>query len=195
MKFLHDRAAMIKIDTSKTVCHGDSAGAITCYASLFFNTTRIKHPNITNALVPDPDLDQYKINVAAACAGGFDTSMNVTQDSIDLAPGAAVWDLHGTEDDVVPLEMSDKLMEVAAEFGVPHDQVVIEGGGHGITQYLRGDVLEEMFDFIFEHLGVTERSSDALDSRITMSSLSSSSLAPVFALGLVLLQLSMVAAL
>jgi len=182
IKFMHELAIPLDIDTTKTVCSGGSAGAITCYASLFFNTTRINHPNITNALVPDPDLDRYKINVAAGHAGGFPTEMNVTQDSIDLAPGAAVWDLHGDEDHVVPLAWSDRLMEIADQFGLPHGQVVVEGAGHSMTEYLQGDILEGMFDFIFENLGVTQTSSrsdsDSASASYSFDSSTSSSSSP-----------------
>lgn len=69
-----------------------------------------------------------------------------------MEPAAAVWDLHGDADLTVPLLMSDVVMAIAEQWGIPHDQVVIEGGGHGIARYLTGDVLEVMFTFIFSNL-------------------------------------------
>lgn len=155
IKYMHTggRAATHRVDTSKSVCHGMSAGAITCYATLLWNTTRIQYPNMTNALVPDPELDQYGFNVAAACAGGLPSGEHVTQDTVNaMAPGAAVWDLHGDADLTVPLLFSNVLMAIAEQWGIPHDQVVIPGGGHGIMPYLTGSVLEEMFTFIFDNL-------------------------------------------
>jgi len=159
IQYMHTggRATQYQVDTSKTVCHGASAGAITCYGTLFWNTTIIAYPNITNALVPDPVLDQYHINVAAARAGGIQPGnehiVNVTQETVDaMAPGAAVWDLHGDNDTVVPLESSDNMMNIAETYGIPHQQVVIEGAGHGLFRYLNGSVLEGMFEFIFQNL-------------------------------------------
>ena len=149
------------VDTSKTACNGASAGAITCYMTLFFQTTIISFPAMTDALVPDPDLNQYGITVAAARAGGIipgnEDIASVTQETVDaIAPGAAVWDLHSDADTIVPIEASNTTMALADRFGIPHGQVVIEGGGHGIVPCLMGDVLEEMFTFIFDNLANVE---------------------------------------
>jgi hypothetical protein len=158
IKYMHTdgRAAQYRVDTSKTVCHGSSAGATTCYVTLFWNTTLVSYPNITNALVPDPDLDQYNINVAAAKAGsigGLMSGQYVTQDTVDaMAPGAAIWDLHGDADTTVPIAFSNYMMQIAEQWGIPNDQVVIEGGGHGMARFLRGSVLEDMLTFVFANL-------------------------------------------
>lgn len=61
--------------------------------------------------------------------------------------------LHGTEDDVVPVEQSLSLARTLTEHGVAHELMLVEGGHHDFAEMsTRTDALERTFDFLHRHL-------------------------------------------
>mmetsp|Transcript_37012 Transcript_37012/g.40882 ORF Transcript_37012/g.40882 Transcript_37012/m.40882 type:complete len:485 (-) Transcript_37012:115-1569(-) len=168
IQYAHSRAEEWGIDVEQTVCNGASAGAITCYEMFLFNTTVRFRPQNTG-LEPVPDLDQIKINVAAGRAGALVSPevRAVTEDTVAaMAPGAAVYDLHGDEDTVVDISKAQFLVETMEEFLIPAELDIATGEGHSIFEYqfnkTHPERLNTMFDFIELHLsgGVGEDDDD-----------------------------------
>jgi len=156
IQYAHKKANKWKIDVEQTVCHGGSAGALSCYEMFLFDTT-VQYKPTTTGLPLEPDLDQIKINVAAGRAGGLTPARGVTQATVDaMVPGAAIYDLHGTEDDVVNITAAYFLMDEMEKYDIPATLSVIEGGGHSLFEYQfnksHPERLNEMFTFIDDYL-------------------------------------------
>jgi len=159
MEFAHNKAQEWGIDVDSTICHGTSAGAITCYEMVLFDTTIRYRLNVSGIPSSIPELDDLKVDVAAGRAGAlsFPMGRNVTQDTVDtMSPHAAVYNLHGVDDDVVPIEGARFFMNVLAEYDVPHYLNEVEGQGHSLEDW-QFDVshperLNEMFAFIDDYL-------------------------------------------
>ena len=152
IQFAHSKADEWKIDIDRTVCHGSSAGAITCNEMFLFNTTVRHKPEVTGLSIK-PELDQYKIDVAAGRAGGLLGIRPVTQETVDaMATNAAMYNLHGTEDDVVPVTAAEFLVDEMEMYGVPAELVLAEGEGHSLFYYQfnqsHPERLDDMFEFI-----------------------------------------------
>jgi len=134
MEFAHDKAQEWGIDTDRTVCHGSSAGASSCNEIVLFDTS-IRYKQEVSGLPSSTDLDQLKVDVAAGRAGAltFPLGHNVTQDTVDtMPPYAAIYDLHGILDDVVPIEAARFFMDVLAEYNIPHNLTEVKEGGHSL---------------------------------------------------------------
>jgi len=165
--YAHSQAETWAIDIAQTVCHGASAGAITCYEMFLFNTT-VRYKPENTGLPLDPEIDQMKVNVAAGRAGGLiiPEVRAVTQETVDaMAPGAAVWDLHGSDDIVVDISSAEFLMDEMETFNVLAELVIAEGEGHSLFEYQffeNPDRLDDMFEFIETHLGVCENDDDGI---------------------------------
>merc|ERR1712241_746295 len=100
MQFAQNKAEEWGIDVDQTICHGTSAGAVTCYEMLLFTTT-VRYKQYVSGLPSLPELDELKVDVAAGRAGAltFPLGRNVTQETVDvMSPSAAVYDLHGVDD-------------------------------------------------------------------------------------------------
>merc|ERR1712176_641785 len=105
------------------------------------------------------DLDELKVDVAAGRAGAltFPAGRNVTQDTVDtMSQYAAIYDLHGVLDDVVPIEAARFFMDVLEEYDVPHNLTEVQDGGHSLEDWQfnvsHPERLNQMFAFIDEHL-------------------------------------------
>jgi len=159
IQYAHSRAEEWGIDVERTICNGASAGAVTCYETFLFNTTVRFRPDNTG-LEPVPELDQIKINVAAGRAGGLSIPPEVravTDETVAaMAPGAAVYDLHGDEDVTVPITSAEFLVETMEEFGIPAELDIAVGEGHSIFPWQfnksHPERLNVMFDFIDTYL-------------------------------------------
>lgn len=55
---------------------------------------------------------------------------------------------HGTEDDLVDIEQSDKLYERLNEAGVRADYYVLEQEGHGADAFYQREIMDIIYDFI-----------------------------------------------
>lgn len=154
VQYLHrpDVAQDLKIDTSRTACYGTSAGAITCFDAFLFNTTVIGDPDAYHALVPDPDLDAITINVATGRSGAyFPDKATITDATVAaMPPGAALWNIIGTEDKTVPTELAVLMSETLTDYGITNELTLVEGAGHG--GYFTAADEEELLDFIAENL-------------------------------------------
>eukprot|EP00547_Thalassionema_nitzschioides_P001532 CAMPEP_0194207418 /NCGR_PEP_ID=MMETSP0156-20130528/6169_1 /TAXON_ID=33649 /ORGANISM="Thalassionema nitzschioides, Strain L26-B" /LENGTH=774 /DNA_ID=CAMNT_0038934179 /DNA_START=650 /DNA_END=2971 /DNA_ORIENTATION=+ len=159
IQYAHSRAEEWGIDVERTVCNGASAGAVTCYEMFLFNTTVSFRPESTG-LEPVLELDQIKINVAAGRAGGLSTPPEVravTDETVAvMAPGAAIYDLHGDEDVTVPITSAEFLVETLDEFGIPAELDIAAGEGHSLFPWQfnksHPERLNAMFDFIETYL-------------------------------------------
>ncbi|TWE11454.1 alpha/beta hydrolase [Rudaeicoccus suwonensis] len=61
--------------------------------------------------------------------------------------------VHGTDDQVVPMEQSVALAETLDEVGVPYELMLIEGGRHDFAQTSTcTDALQHTLDFLYNHL-------------------------------------------
>lgn len=111
IKWAHDRAnaGMFAIDTATTVCHGSSAGSVTCLETFLYNTT-VSYANAVaqeaeaqqvNLLTSEPDLDYIKID--AHIGMSFGDHRNLTQQTVDaMAPGASAYVMHDPLDEFPP---------------------------------------------------------------------------------------------
>ena len=113
IKWAHDRAnaGAFAIDTATTVCHGSSAGSITCLDAFLFNTTvsyanavapaeqdAEGFPQQVNLLVPNADLDYIKIDGHIGMS--FGDHRNLTQETVDaMAPNASAYIMHDPLDE------------------------------------------------------------------------------------------------
>ena len=101
IQYAHGMAEEWGIDVDRTVCYGNSAGAVSCYEMLLWDTTVRFKPN-TTGLPLEPELDAFKIDVAAGRAGGLAVPREVravTQETVDaMLPTAALYDLQGQKD-------------------------------------------------------------------------------------------------
>ena len=61
--------------------------------------------------------------------------------------------LHGTEDPVVPVELSRRFYEMLQEYNIDVDLVEIEGAGHGDDLLYQSQVVERVLQFL-ERIGV-----------------------------------------
>ena len=92
ISFLHDNAEQYHIDTSKTVCHGSSAGAYTCIYAQAFNTTATVDMVGSELFGADATLDGVGINVAVAQSGALVDVMIMSQEAVNaMQPGAALF--------------------------------------------------------------------------------------------------------
>ena len=156
VQYLHrpDVAQDLRIDTSRTACYGTSAGAITCFDAFLFNTTVIGDPDAYHALVPDPDLDAIAINVATGRSGAyFPAKANITDATVAaMPPGAALWNIIGTEDETVPPELAVLMSETLTDYDITNELTLVEGAGHG--GFFTAADEEELLDFIAENLAI-----------------------------------------
>lgn len=63
--------------------------------------------------------------------------------------------IHGTADELVPVEQSRELHRALLDFGVQSELIEVEGGGHGrfqVTEPSMRDLLQRMAEFFDEHL-------------------------------------------
>jgi len=155
IEYAHNRSIEWGIDVDKTICHGASAGAVTCYEMLLFNTTVQYKPNKSGLPLLPPELDELQVDVAAGRAGGLSVGPDirgVTQETVDaMSPLAAVYDLHGDKDPIMPIESAEFLMDVMEEYNIPHYLRVVKGGGHSLIEWQfnssHPERLDEMFLF------------------------------------------------
>jgi len=151
VKWAHDEAAegMLNIDTANTVCHGSSAGSLTCLQTFLYNTTvsyanelaaaeqaAAGLPQQTNLLSPDPGLDYIKL--AAHVGMSFGDLRNITQETVDaMAPGASAWVIHDWKDEWQPVTglQGEKMAGVRNlgrmlnEFGISNTVYVLDDPG------------------------------------------------------------------
>jgi hypothetical protein len=116
IKWAHDRANAdeFAIDTATTVCHGSSAGSVTCLDTFLFNTT-ISYANAAapaeqeagglpqqaNLLMPNPDLDYIKIDGHIGMS--FGDQRNLTQETVDaMALKSSAYVMHDPLDEFPP---------------------------------------------------------------------------------------------
>lgn len=131
IQFMHqpERAAEFKIDTSLTICHGGSAGAIACFDAFAFNTTASYDPGTSFALPQDDGLDAVKINVVAGLKGGVSGLVPDDEGVVARAvtvstragmhPQAAAWAVIGEADTVVVPETVISTQAAFDAIGVP----------------------------------------------------------------------------
>merc|ERR1712232_766022 len=125
-----------------------------------------------------PELDNIKINVVAGRAGGLTVApevRGVTQDTVDaMAPGAAIYDLHGDNDTVVDISATYFLQETMENFNIPMELVVAEGEGHSLFEYQfleNPDILDYMFTFIADNLSNDDDDDDDIQTPIATPSI------------------------
>ena len=166
--YLHARADELHIDTSKTVCHGSSAGAYTCSQTLFINSAMAAQnlaPFAADVSIEThlpPAHDEIRLNVGLTLSGSLLTTSGttLTQAHIDaMAPGGGWWGMGDPLDLGRPelaaqgghLGLQKKFVAELDRVGVPNLLVEIEGGGlHGVALIpnITGQVQEDMFTFI-----------------------------------------------
>ena len=73
----------------------------------------------------------------------------VTWVTKDCAP---LFIMHGTVDQLVGLEQSQKLEKIMKAAGVEVTLDVVEGAGHGGGQFFSGDRPQRLLDFLNRHL-------------------------------------------
>lgn len=176
IQYAHSQAEKWAIDVEKIVCHGASAGAISCYEMFLFNTA-VRYKPENTGLPLETDLDNIKVDVAAGRAGGLTIPPEVravTQETVDsMSPGAAIYNLHGTEDDVVDISAAEFLMDEMEKFNIPVKLVKVIGGGHSLYTYQfnssHPERLDDMFDFIETYLGATPSTTSSCSFTFTSS--------------------------
>jgi acetyl esterase/lipase len=60
--------------------------------------------------------------------------------------------MHGTQDDGVPIEQSERLRDAYSAAGAPAELVIVPGGDHGFTTVDRAALVRESVDFLESHL-------------------------------------------
>ena len=133
LRWLHDNAERYRIDRGRVAVGGGSAGAVTI---LF--------------LVYQFGDDEYPVGVVLDLWGGLYDSVN----AIDRDDPPVII-IHGTEDELVPLQQAKNIKRRAGEVGVVCELLAIDGAGHGMAldQELDGVTLyDRIATFFYRHL-------------------------------------------
>ena len=163
VRWLVANASEIGLDVDAITLMGASAGS---FNSIAMDVTGPEDYRDELTIEEDPTLasinpeTQYEIQAVVDYWGGADMVHILDEvyghDSFD-STDAPILILHGTEDDVVPFEKAEELVDIYTSIGVHNELVPLEGQGHGVWgATVDGQSLEEIsFDFITEQLGLT----------------------------------------
>jgi acetyl esterase/lipase len=133
LAWLHENAAEHRLDPTRIILGGSSAGAITSLFTAYTDVERAPGDGASNVAAV---LDLW---------GGLYTQVNEMETG---EPPLAI--VHGTRDTVVAFSEATKLRERAEAVGIAYDWHPLEGAGH--APYQPADTLARVVPFFFEQL-------------------------------------------
>jgi endonuclease/exonuclease/phosphatase family metal-dependent hydrolase/dienelactone hydrolase len=146
VRFVRKNAEAWGVDVDRVACLGSSAGAYLCLAGAYSDSGAGESGN--------PGL-RDDVQAVVDLWGALRLTRAIEADEAPLLI------IHGTEDTVVPFSAAEALRARAEEIGLPHVFLPLEGEGHSPWRAFARQCQEPMFEFLREHLKLSELAQEA----------------------------------
>ncbi len=167
IRFLKANADKYAIDTEKIYVAGESAGG--CLASLVGVYGKNSRYDVGNYLSFDSSvqgiIDFYGVVDFINIEFEENSTMDLVKKNFFLDNNQKVWEeasaykhvdeetppfiiLHGAQDELVPIEQSDRMYAALKEHNIPVQYYVLKNCGHGADEFYQNDILSIINKFV-----------------------------------------------